>query len=164
MLLSVGLIPENELSKSAGVKLDKITAGAVVDQNRQTSCEGIFACGNVLHVHDLVDFVSEEAEIAGKSAAGYIKNGACGRENIKIETDGNIRYTVPQRITEKKDVTVYFRVCDVFRNVRINVYSGEKLIMSKKRPHVAPGEMENILLKKDMLDNAAGLKFELEVL
>ncbi len=76
VLLSVGLIPENELSKSAGVKLDKITAGAVVDQNRQTSCEGIFACGNVLHVHDLVDFVSEEAEIAGKSAAEYIKNGA----------------------------------------------------------------------------------------
>ena len=164
VLLSVGLIPENELSKSAGVKLDKITSGAVVDQNRQTSCEGIFACGNVLHVHDLVDFVSEEAEIAGKSAAEYIKNGACGRENIKIETDGKIRYTVPQRITEKKDVTVYFRVCDVFRNVKINVYSGEKLIMSKKRPRVAPGEMENILLKKDMLDDAAGLKFELEVL
>ena len=164
VLFSVGLIPENELSKSAGVKLDGITSGAVVDQNRQTSREGIFACGNVLHVHDLVDFVSDEAEIAGRSAAEYIRNGVCGKGNIKIETDDKIRYTVPQRITEKKDVTIYFRVCNVFRNVKINVYSGEKLVMSKKRPRVAPGEMENILLKKDMLDDAASLKFELEVL
>lgn len=164
ILLSVGLIPENELSKSAGVNLDRITSGAVVDQNRQTSCRGIFACGNVLHVHDLVDFVSEEAEIAGKSAAEYIKNAAETVENIPIATDGKIRYTVPQRITEKKDITVYFRVSDVYKNVKINIYNGKDLIMSKKKPRVAPGEMENIIIKKDMLDDAISLRFELEVL
>lgn len=164
ILLSVGLIPENELSKSAGVNLDRITSGAVVDQNRQTSCRGIFACGNVLHVHDLVDFVSEEAEIAGKSAAEYIKNDAETVENIPIATDGKIRYTVPQRITEKKDITVYFRVSDVYKNVKINIYNGKDLIMSKKKPRVAPGEMENIIIKKGMLDDAISLRFELEVL
>lgn len=164
ILLSVGLIPENELSKSAGVNLNRITSGAVVDQNRQTSCKGIFACGNVLHVHDLVDFVSEEAEIAGKSAAEYIKNDAETVENIPIATDGKIRYTVPQRITEKKDITVYFRVSDVYKNVKINIYNGKDLIMSKKKPRVAPGEMENIIIKKGMLDDAISLRFELEVL
>ena len=164
ILLSVGLIPENELSKSAGVNLNRITSGAVVDQNRQTSCKGIFACGNVLHVHDLVDFVSEEAEIAGKSAAEYIKNDAETVENIPIATDGKIRYTVPQKITEKKDVTVYFRVSDVYKNVKINIYNGKDLIMSKKKPRVAPGEMENIIIKKGMLDDAISLRFELEVL
>ena len=164
LLLSVGLLPENELSKSAGVSLDRITGGATVDQRRQTEVEGIFACGNVLHVHDLVDFVSEEAEIAGKSAADYIKNGATNEVNILISTDGKIRYTVPQKITKNEDLTVYFRVADVYKNVCINVYNGEEKIFSKKRPKVAPGEMESIKLNKNVFENAKDLRFELEVL
>ena len=162
LLLSVGLIPENELSESAGVLLSRITGGAEVDQNRETSVEGIFACGNVLHVHDLVDFVSEEAEIAGKSAAEYIKKGKKAECEIHIETDGKVRYTVPQVITENKDVKVYFRVSDVFKNIKINVYNGEKVIFSKKKVKVAPGEMESILLKADRFRRADRLKFCLE--
>ena len=164
ILLSVGLIPENELSRSAGIELSRITSGAVVNQDRQTNREGIFACGNVLHVHDLVDFVSDEAEIAGKSAAEYIKNGIGNTESIELETDGKIRYTVPQCITAKKDVTVYFRFSDVFKSVKINVFSGDTLLMSKRKQKVAPGEMENIVIKREMLDNVKKLRFELEVL
>ena len=162
LLLSVGLIPENELSKGAEISLDRITNGAVVDQDRQTTCEGIFACGNVLHVHDLVDFVSEEAEIAGQSAADYINDVSEEKININIKTDGKIRYTVPQVITKNKDVTVYFRVADVFRNVKISVYDGENVILSKKKPKVAPGEMESIKLKSSMLENCKELDFRLE--
>ena len=163
LLLSVGLIPENELTRGAGIALDPVTKGAVVDENRQTTAEGIFACGNVLHVHDLVDFVSEEAEIAGKSAATYILGNRSGTQNISIKTDGKIRYTVPGKITEAKDVTVFFRVSNVYRDVRINVYSGEKLLLSKKKQRVAPGEMESLLLKKELLENVSELRLELEV-
>lgn len=162
LLLSVGLIPENELTKGAEISLDRITNGAVVDQDRQTSRAGIFACGNVLHVHDLVDFVSEEAEIAGKSAAEYIKNRAEEKINVNIKTDGKIRYTVPQIITKSKDVTVYFRVSDVYKNVKINVYNGENIILSKKKAKVAPGEMESIKLKKEIFENCTELVFKLE--
>jgi len=162
LLLSVGLIPENELSRSAGIDLDRITNGAVVDQDRATSIEGVFACGNVLHVHDLVDFVSGEAEIAGKSAAAYIQGNSKKELSIPVRTDGKIRYTVPQMITEKKDISVYFRVADTFRNVKINVYKGEELIFSKKKVKVAPGEMENIVLKKELLEGAEELRFALE--
>ncbi|MBE7013074.1 MAG: FAD-dependent oxidoreductase [Ruminococcaceae bacterium] len=162
LLLSVGLIPENELSKKATVNLDRITNGAVVDQDRQTSQEGVFACGNVLHVHDLVDFVSEEAEIAGISAANYIKGETEEKITIPVKTDGKIRYTVPQVITKNKDVTVYFRVADVFRNVKINVYNGEKLVLSKKKAKVAPGEMESIKLTKEQFADCGELTFKLE--
>lgn len=162
LLLSVGLIPENELSKSAGVTLDGITKGAVVDQNRETSVEGIFACGNVLHVHDLVDFVSQEAEIAGKSAADYLLGKQEKHVQILLKTDGNIRYTVPQVVTETADVKVYFRVSDTFRNVKINVYRGEEQILSKKKAKVAPGEMETIVLKKELFQGATELRFTLE--
>ncbi len=167
LLLSVGLIPENELSKSAGVSLDRITGGAVVDQNRQTSVEGIFACGNVLHVHDLVDYVSEESEIAGRSAAEYIKEADVSRAavSIPVKTDGRIRYTVPQVITQKKDVAVFFRVADIYHNVSINVYNEQhEKIFSKRKLKAAPGEMENILLKADILSEAKELYFELEVM
>ena len=163
LLLSVGLIPENELTKKAGIELDPITNGAIVDEKRQTSVKGIFACGNVLHVHDLVDFVSDEAEIAGKSAAEYIMNGASEKEFVNVETDGKIRYTVPQRIAKGSDVTVFFRVGNVARNVSVNVYDGEKLVASKKRARVAPGEMESIKLSADVIDLATSLKFCLEV-
>ncbi len=163
LLLSVGLIPENELSKTAGVPLDRVTSGAVVDQDRQTAVEGIFACGNVLHVHDLVDYVSEEAEIAGKSAVAYIQGLTAERTDIPLTTDGKIRYTVPQRITQKKDVTVFFRVADVYRNVTIRVSDGDRVIYSKKKLKVAPGEMESITLRPDQFADAKALSFALEV-
>ncbi len=163
LLLSVGLLPENELSKTASVTLDRITGGAVVDQDRQTNIEGVFACGNVLHVHDLVDYVSEEAEIAGKSAAAYIAGESAEHVDVELIPDGKIRYTVPQRITQKKNVTVYFRVADVYRNVTVKVKNGENVVLSRKKPKVAPGEMESITLKPEMLENAARLSFELEV-
>lgn len=171
LLLSVGLIPENELSKCAGVSLDRVTSGAVVDQNRQTSVEGIFACGNVLHVHDLVDYVSEESEIAGRSAAEYIKSQKGEAEgekpesvHIPVKVDGKIRYTVPQMVTEKKDFSVYFRVADVFHNVTINIYDDkDNKVFSRKKLKVAPGEMENILLKSSVLEGVEELRFELEV-
>jgi len=163
LLLSVGLIPENELSKKADIQLSGITNGAVVDQDRQTSCEGIFACGNVLHVHDLVDFVSKEAEIAGKAAAKYIKSGKKQSFVIPIKTDGKIRYTVPQIITEAKDVTVYFRVSDVYKNAKIIITDGDKAILSKSKAKLAPGEMEKIMLKTEQIKNVKELHFSLEV-
>jgi len=159
----VGLIPENELSKKADIQLSGITNGAVVDQDRQTSCEGIFACGNVLHVHDLVDFVSKEAEIAGKAAAKYIKSGKKQSFVIPIKTDGKIRYTVPQIITEAKDVTVYFRVSDVYKNAKIIITDGDKAILSKSKAKLAPGEMEKIMLKTEQIKNVKELHFSLEV-
>ena len=165
LLLSVGLLPENELTKGAGISLDRITSGAVVDQHRQTDIEGVYACGNVLHVHDLVDFVSEEAEIAGKAAAEYI-NGKRGSEcNISLVTDGKVRYTVPQKISSyDENVTVYFRVADVYRDVRIVVRDGENVLVSKKKIKVAPGEMETVTLTPDMLRKMAGntLSFSIE--
>ena len=162
LLLSCGLIPENELTKCTGASLSRVTNGAVVDQDRQTSVEGIFACGNVLHVHDLVDYVSEEAEIAGRAAASYIKGEKGEAISVPVSTDGKIRYTVPQIITEAKDVTVYFRVSDVFRNVKINVYDGDKLVLSKKKQKVAPGEMETVKLSRELLLSATELTMKLE--
>ena len=161
-LLSCGLIPENELTKGAGASLSGVTNGGIVDQNRETDIEGIFSCGNVLHVHDLVDYVSDEAEIAGKGAANYIKGISEKTVNIPISTDGKIRYTVPQIITEKKDVTVYFRVSNVFKNVKVNVYADGNLVLSRKKQKVAPAEMETIKLNKDIFENAKALSFKLE--
>ena len=163
LLLSVGLIPENELSKTASVTLDRVTGGAVVDQDRCTEVEGIYACGNVLHVHDLVDYVSEEAEIAGKSAAAYIKGECCEPTSITLHTDGKIRYTVPQRITKKGDVTVFFRVADVYRNVTVRVKNGDEMVLSRKKVKVAPGEMESLTLKASLLEGITDLTFALEV-
>ncbi len=163
LLLSVGLIPENELSRGANVNISSITNGAVVDQDRQTSLPGVFACGNVLHVHDLVDFVSQEAEIAGKAAAEYIMAGQTEKLEIAVKTDGKIRYTVPQIITKKKDVTVYFRVSDVYKNVKINVTDGSTVLLSSKKAKIAPGEMESVTLKGEQLANAKELYFSLEV-
>ena len=163
LLLSVGLIPENELSKTADVALDRVTNGAVVDQDRETATEGIFACGNVLHVHDLVDFVSEEAEVAGKSAAAFILGNNQKKLHIPLSTDGRVRYTVPQVITAEKDVTVYFRVADVYRNVTLRVLDGERLVAQKKKSRMAPGEMESITLKASAFADSKELKFVLEV-
>ena len=153
LLLSCGLIPENDLTKGANISLDRVTNGATVDQDRQTDTEGIFACGNVLHVHDLVDYVSEEADIAGKAAAEYVMNNTTGKaiKTIDLKTDGKVRYTVPQRITAEKNVTVYFRVADVYRDVRVIVRDGERVIVNKKKQKVAPGEMETVTLTPQML-------------
>ncbi len=162
LLLSCGLIPENELSTSAGIRMDGVTGGAVVDENRETNVEGIFACGNVLHVHDLVDFVSEEAALAGKSAAAYLGGHAQKEQGIALRTDGKIRYTVPQRITKKEDTTVYFRVSAIYRNMKIAVYAGKEKIFEKKKGKMAPGEMESIRLRGDSLPDTGDLYFALE--
>lgn len=162
LLLSVGLLPENELTKQADITINPVTSGAVVNQDRQTDVEGIYSCGNVLHVHDLVDFVSEEAEIAGKAAADYIKGVKNEKCEIAISCDGKVRYTVPQVITEKKDVTVYFRVADVFKNKKICVYNGDNLLYNKKKQKLAPGEMESIVIKKEMLEGIDALQIKLE--
>ena len=163
LLLSVGLIPENELTAGAGIELSRITNGATVDENRQTEIEGIFACGNVLHVHDLVDFVSSEAEIAGRGAAAYIKGVAEKSDRvINISTDGRVRYTVPQRIVGGGDVDVYFRVADVYRDAVIRVHAGERVILQKKKLKLAPGEMECVKLDADKLENVENLRFSIE--
>ena len=164
LLLSVGLLPENELTKSASIPLSPITGGATVDQNRQTETEGVYACGNVLHVHDLVDYVSEEAEIAGKAAVKYIGGETLSGRSIKLVTDGKVRYTVPQRITAEEDVTVYFRVADVYRDIKIVVRDGDNVLISKKKQKVAPGEMEALTLTKDMIAgiNAGDIRFSIE--
>ena len=155
LLLSCGLIPENELSKSAGVALNPVTSGPIVNDSLETNIEGIFACGNVLHVHDLVDYVSQEASAAGKNAANYIKNGE--EKDTKIveilPVDG-VRYTVPKYIrpTEMDDtLTVRFRVGAVYKNCAIATYFDDQLISKRKRPVMAPGEMEQVILDKKKL-------------
>ena len=163
LLLSCGLIPENELTKSAGIKLDKITGGAVVDEKRQTEIPGIFACGNVLHVHDLVDYVSEEAVIAGEAAAEFIKKGEKSEISVALTTDGCVRYTVPQIIRTKGDTKVYFRVSDVFRDKKIVVRLGERVVLERKKQKLAPGEMETVTIKSDVIEAAAGGVLKLSV-
>jgi len=160
LLLSVGLIPENELTRGAGAELDPITGGAVVDQSRQTSIPGIFSCGNVLHVHDLVDFVSEEAEIAGHAAAEYLLGYACDRTDISVRCGGIVRYTVPEKISQQKDISLFFRVRELMRGARLNVYRDGERIISKARPRVAPAEMESIKIEKKHLIGAKEILVE----
>ena len=150
LLLSCGLIPENELTRGAGIDIDGKTNGAVVDQDRQTSMEGVFACGNVLHVHDLVDYVSAEAEIAGRAAADYIKGNGREKADIKVVTDGKVRYTVPQSVRSDADAEIYFRVSDIFRNVTLTVKDGDEVLYTAKKIKMAPGEMESIKVKKEL--------------
>lgn len=163
LLLSVGLLPENELSKSAGVELSRVTSGPVVNESLETSVEGIFACGNVLHVHDLVDYVSEEAAAAGAHAAEYIKGLEEPAEDtvIEIHAESGVRYTVPStiRLSHMQDnLTVRFRVGAVYKNCYISTYFNDERVARKKRPVVAPGEMEDIRLKKEALAAYPGLK------
>jgi len=151
LMLSVGLIPENELSKNAGIELDRITNGPSVDEYRETLHKGVFACGNVLQVHDLVDYVTEESQIAGEGAAKFIKGEKKSGDCIKTEGTNGVRYIVPQRINKDtdKDVKLYFRVGKVFKNVKLVVKCGDEIIMSKNKKKMAPGEMENVLIKLD---------------
>lgn len=155
LLLSVGLIPENELTRSAGIMIDPVTNGAIVDELRQTSRPGIFACGNVLQVHDLVDYVTQESQLAGEGAAKYIlsKGKSKSAKYICVKAAGGVRYTVPQNINcaAQDDVKIYFRVRDVYKNARLTVTSGDKVIYSKKKAKLAPGEMENITIKNEDL-------------
>lgn len=161
LMLSVGLLPENELSRSVGIFLDRITGGAKVDQYRETNHEGIFACGNVLHVHDLVDFVTQESQIAGEGAANYIK-GKKEYSDFKIHTKGinGVRYVVPQRISidqSEEPVKLYFRVGQVFTNATVKVTKNGNVIYAKKKRKLAPGEMENIIIKpEDLQDFSEG--------
>lgn len=157
LLLSVGLIPENELSCSAGIRLDPMTLGPVVDESMQTTAEGIFACGNVVHVHDLVDFVTRESKLAGRSAANFLRKG--GRplqaDGVKTVAGRGVRYVVPHRIRRgetEDEINIFFRVSDVYRNVKISVSSGDERICTIKKVKAAPGEMESIRLKKELLD------------
>lgn len=155
LLLSCGLIPENELSKSAGISLNPITSGPIVGDNLETNVDGVFACGNVLHVHDLVDYVSQEAASAGMNAALYIKNGSVSDvKTVEICPEGGVRYTVPKfiRPTEMEDnLTVRFRVGDVYKNHAIVTYFDDEMISKRKRPVMAPGEMEQVILNKEKL-------------
>lgn len=157
LLLSVGLIPENEISGSMGVELNPITSGPKVNERLETSIEGVFACGNVLHVHDLVDFVSEEAAAAGKNAAMYVQEGESASEQgrkIKLRPLEGVRYTVPETINPMRmdeKLTVRFRVGNVYQNCYISVYFDEKRVLHRKRQIVAPGEMEEIKLSKEEL-------------
>ena len=159
VLLSVGLIPENELTRAAGIEMDPRTNGAVVYENMETSVPGIFACGNVVHVHDLVDYVSVESERAGAAAAEFVLKGKREGTALTVQNGADVGYTVPQRIRVsdvEKAVDLFFRVRKVFRDSVIEVRSGDELLLSFKRDHMAPGEMEHILLPRKILDQARG--------
>ncbi len=186
LLLSVGLIPENELSKGAGVEMSAVTSGPQVNDQLETSSEGVFACGNVLHVHDLVDYVSEEAALAGANAAAYVKSTSVKSasvksaglksshaktalspvlnqqtENVVLEAENGVRYTVPQflDIAHMQDkVTVRFRVADVYKDRYISVYYDEVRVSHRKKKVLAPGEMEQVVLKKDSFIDFPDLK------
>ena len=164
LLLSTGLIPENELSRNAGVSINPVTNGPVVNEILETSIPGVFACGNVLHVHDLVDYVSEEATRAGENAAKYVQNGCKDQEGGKIiqlkATDG-ARYTVPCTINpERMDdlLTVRFRVGAVFKDSFVSVYFDDERVMHKKKRIMAPGEMEQVILQKKKIAEKPDLK------
>ena len=172
LLLSCGLIPENEISRGMGVDMNPVTSGPKVNESLETNIEGVFACGNVLHVHDLVDFVSEEAKTAGRNAAEYVKNlqadtddkdkhsGEEAAEIVLNPVEG-VRYTVPSTINPvhmDENLTVRFRVGGVYKNCYVSVYFDEERVIHKKRPVVAPGEMEQIKLTKEQLMKYPGLK------
>ncbi len=157
LLLSVGLIPENELTRAVGINLDPVTSGAVVDEYRETSHKGVFACGNVLHVHDLVDYVTLESQTAGEGAARYVLGKTEAAEYITTKGVNGVRYIVPQKVNIRNsgDVKLYFRVGQVYKNAKTVVkYNGEEII-SKKRPSLAPGDMEIVIIKNDVLKNFA---------
>ncbi len=165
LLLSVGLIPENELSRDMGVTINPVTSGPKVNESLETNIEGVFACGNVLHVHDLVDFVSEEAGVAGRNAACYVKTGEkrSGTEtaDIVLEAVEGVRYTVPETINIARmdeELTVRFRVGNVYKNCYISVYFDEVRMLHKKRQIMAPGEMEDVRITREQLMDVPDLK------
>ena len=166
LLLSVGLLPENELSELAGVQIDPATSGPVVRQNLETSVPGVFACGNVLHVHDLVDHVSEESEAAGAAAAEFLKGAKKAGSMIDVVSGSGIMGAVPQRIDLNalpEQLSLRFRVRKVAENHYLSVYCGEERILHSKRRIMTPGEMETITLKKEQLAAISGpIRIEME--
>ncbi|MBQ6126156.1 MAG: FAD-dependent oxidoreductase [Erysipelotrichaceae bacterium] len=158
LLLSVGLIPENKLIEDLGVRLDPKTKGAVVDNNYMTSVDGIFACGNALHVHDLVDYVSIEARKAGKAAAEYVRNGKDETETIRNTVQNGISYMVPQHFHKGSDIEFMFRVNRVFKECSIHVY-GKGLDKKFKKLGIVPSEMQKVALKKEDLEELEGELF-----
>ena len=158
VLFSVGLIPENELTKKAGITLSPKTRGAVVYENRQTEAEGIFACGNVLQVHDLVDFVSEEAELAGASAAEYVLSGKAMQGGVNVIGGRNINYVLPQKLsmTSDKNVKLFFRVSDTFKNCTITARCKDAILAVRKKKIAVPGEMETLLITADKIKEVKG--------
>ena len=162
LLLSVGLVPENEITRKAGIEIDPRTKGATVGEDMQTTCEGVFACGNVLHVHDLVDYVSAESERAGRNAAKYVLGEKTleNAEEIKVIGGANLGYTVPQRINKQnveKGVDIFFRVRKKIRRGEVVVESNGERIAAFKREYLAPGEMEKITVPRVLLDKADGV-------
>ncbi len=155
LLLSVGLIPENELSKAVGVELSPVTNGPKVNESLETNIPGVFACGNVLHVHDLVDYVSEEAEQAGRHAAAFVRGEKAGEgRDIPIKPQGAARYTVPMTLCPSRmeeETMVRFRVGRNIRKGVVKVYGDDKLLYQRKRPVMAPGEMEQVVFRKEWL-------------
>ncbi len=169
LLLSVGLIPENELSTEVGVELDSTTGGAIVDEGRETNIEGIFACGNVLHVHDVVDWVTEESMIAGKNAAHYIKGSLKKREEkINVKAGENVGYIVPHKIekevTDRKRVDLYLRAKQPMHNVKINLNADDEKLFDRTERRVEPGEMITFPVPEQMISDGKVSELEIEIL
>lgn len=164
LLLSVGLIPENELSRGMGVEINPVTSGPKVNESLETNIDGVFACGNVLHVHDLVDYVSQEAAAAGRNAAAYVKADGAGEDRergIVLKPVSGVRYTVPSEIRAahmSEELTIRFRVDGVYRNCYVSVYFDNERVIHRKRPIVAPGEMEEVKLTKEQILQYPDLK------
>jgi NADPH-dependent 2,4-dienoyl-CoA reductase/sulfur reductase-like enzyme len=166
LLLSVGLIPENDISRKTGILLDPRTQGPVVNEMMETSVDGIFACGNVVHVHDLVDFVSAEARKAGRSAAKYIKRLVRPGEYRELTAGRGIAYTVPQKFRPQNldgDLELFLRVKNIYKNRSIEVKDRDRTIYSQKRPHLAPGEMERLLVPQNALTSLSGDPLSVEL-
>ena len=164
MLLSVGLIPENELTRAAGIGIDRRTNGAYVYENMETDAEGVFACGNVVHVHDLVDYVTVESMKAGASAAKFALGEKSEGEVVEVQNGNGVNYTVPQKIriaNVGKALEIFFRTNKVRGKSFIKVTSGENEIMTFKRDRMAPGEMEKLIIPAKKLEGVSSpLKIE----
>ena len=155
LFLSVGLLPENELSREAGVTMNPITGGAVVGESLQTSLDGVFSCGNVLHVHDLVDFVSAESELAGRNAARHARGESFSLDGIPVRSGDGVRYCVPAMINPRRiesEVAVRFRVSGVFHRARVVVDIDGRCVFSRGKRILSPGEMETVVLTRGVFD------------
>ena len=163
LLLSVGLIPENEVAGAAGVALDPVTGGPVVDASRQTNIPGVFVAGNTLHVHDLVDFVSEEGAIAARGAVQYITGTPSDTaHNVAVKPGNGVRYVVPQTVNTREESELYFRPTGVFRDGELELRAGEEVILKKKFIRLTPGEMERVRLNKGLLEKVGGRELSLQ--
>ena len=159
LLLSVGLIPENDISRKTGIVIDRRTSGPVVNEMMETSIPGIFACGNVVHVHDLVDFVSVEARKAGKAAAKFVKDEVQNGEYIELKNGFGVTYTVPQKYRVENIenfLEISMRVNNIYKNMRLQVKDGDTVLVNMKKAHLAPGEMEKVVVPKKLLESVKG--------